>query len=287
MSGFFVFSTPGAAVNIDTSYERIGFQANGFGTVAAASSSVGTAGSWVHLPAEGAGGNTSTDLAGFMIQVQAGLASGTRYLLDIATGAAASEVAIMQQLWVLPGTIGTVPTTTPIIPLNIPANSRISVRLRSSSSNANASVSILGEKRTANHPPLYNTCDLLTTSNTSASWPNINIVPLVSTPNTGWTNTVNSLGSNYGALMLSFSATNTTPTNVQSFSVRTAIGGSNTTDGTFVSAVLGATILGTPFARPVPQVIYKSANSGLRIAAEVLAANTADPGCHVQYFGFR
>jgi hypothetical protein len=287
MSGFFVFSTPGAPTNIDTTYERIGFQSNGFGTSVAASSSIGTAGSWVHLAAEGAGGNTSAALAGFSIQVQAGTASGARYLLDVATGDSASEVAIIQQIYFVPGTIGTVPTTTPIIPLNIPANSRISVRFRSSAVSGNAAVSIIGEKRTANHPPLYNTCDLLTTSNTASSWPNINIVAPVATPNTGWTNVVNSLGSNYGALMLSFSQTNTAPTNVQSFSVRTAIGGSNTTDGTFVSAILGATLTGTPLVRPLHQIIYKSANSGLRVASEVLLANTVDPGFHVQYFGFR
>jgi hypothetical protein len=268
MSSFISFASGGSPVNINTSYEYIGITSVGAAT-ALTSGIANTKGLYTTLTA-----STSADIAGFWLLVNTSNGSGNRYLIDIATGAALSEVVLVPDVYSQPGTVGAGDQVV-FIPLNIAAGTRISARCQCNGATGTVNVAIIGEVRTANHPPLYNSCERVSSTpagSPQATTPSNTDITAVTTAATGWTEINASTARTYGALVAiaGIRVSGTAPTTAQSVSLRLATGAA-------ASEVLFAQT-STTVATANPAVprwpglpIYKSIPSGTRISGEVLA----------------
>lgn len=271
MSGYTSFaSSGGSPQNIDTSYERIGFTSTGTGTSVAAHATLNTKGAtYTTLIA-----STTNSIAGFWLFLQVSSASGARFLVDIATGAASSEVIILPDVPAQPGVAGGGGHVM-FIPLNIAAGTRVSARCQSSSSGASITVALLGEVRTANHPPLWSLGERV--SSTPAGTPqatfasNTNITG-VSTENTSWVEIADPTSRTYGALLATLSVATTNTAGVapaQAFSFRLATGAEG--NEVWFHSTLSSYLATAPTLGRFPGLpIYKSLASGTRLTGEVL-----------------
>lgn len=276
MSGFISYASGGSPSNIDTSYERAGFTATGTGTTITAGAPANTkAATYTTLAA-----STASAWAGFWVFIQTASTNGARYAIDIASGASTSEVDLVPNFPALPGTANT-GIVVAFVPLNVAAGTRLSARCKSSSASASCTVSLLGEVRTANHPPLWNSAEVVSSTpagSPTPSFPSNTNLTGVSTSDTGWTTIAASTARTYGALVtvLGTQTSEVAADTAQAVSFRLGTGGSGATDATwFFSTPCGAAITQPTIPRFPSLPIYKSIPSGTRLAGEVLMATTS------------
>lgn len=111
--------------------------ASSLATIATASGSVNTKGNWAQLIA-------ATARAAAWISVTISVPNGTRrYLVDIGIGAAASEVVIVPNLCFQPASGSNAYGYTALLPVSIPAGTRIAARCQSSSASATIQVQVV------------------------------------------------------------------------------------------------------------------------------------------------
>lgn len=270
MSGFISFGG-GSPQNIDTTYERVGFTATGTGTSIQAGAVANTkAATFTTLSAA-----TSGSFAGFWVFLQISSTSAARFLIDIAVGAAPSETVIVPDIFSTPGVVG-VGEQILFCPINVAAGTRISARSQSSTGSATIQVAIIGEIRTANHPPLYNNCERVTTNPTN-TFPSGTDIAGVATADTGWVTLKDPTARTYGAL-LSMIGTQTSATaadNAQSVSFRLATGAA-ASEVWFFSTLSNGPATTSPSMPRFPLIpIYKTIPSGTRLAGEILLTTTS------------
>jgi hypothetical protein len=129
------FSNMEGAGGIDV----LGFSSGStLGTTITASGSTNTKGSYSELVAA-----TSRDYMGFFIGTTGASATTKHHLLDIAIGAAGSEVVILSNLYILTTAMwSAVPTF--FLPINIPAGTRISARVQSATASSAFGLTLYG-----------------------------------------------------------------------------------------------------------------------------------------------
>ena len=268
MSGYTSFASGGSPVNIDTSYIYAGITSAGAATQLT-SGAINTKGSYVELTA-----STSADIAGFWLLINTANASANRYLIDIATGAAASEVVLVPDVYSQPGTLGAGDQVV-FIPLNITSGTRVSARCQCNGASGTVNVAVIGEVRTANHPPLYNSCERVSSTpagSPQATTPSNTDITAVTTAATGWTTINASTARDYGALVaiggprISAAA----PTTAQAVSLRLATGAA-ASEVLFAQTTTTVATANPAVARWPGLAVYKSIPSGTRISGEVLA----------------
>ena len=274
--GNFSSSGADAVANIDTSYIFGGITAAGAGTVVTSSASLNTKGAWVELNA-----STSANIAGFYLTIHTANSSSTRHLLDIGVGAAASEVVLVPDIFVLAGTIGG-GTQTIYIPMNILSGTRISARCQSSGASGSVQVVLTGEVRTADHPPLYDNCERFSSTpagSPQATLPSSTDLAVVTTANTGWTTINASTARTYGAVLaiLGLKVAATAPTTAQSVTLRIATGAA-ASEAVFFQLQSTVTTANPTIPRWSSFAVNKSIPSGTRVSGEVLGttAGVAD-----------
>jgi hypothetical protein len=266
-------SAPGGSpTNVNTTYETVGVFLSGpdagEGTTVTGGAANTKGAAWEQLTAA-----TTSDWAGFMVLVSAANSSGNRFLVDIATGALAAETVIIPNFFAFPSSVGA-GMSWAYFPLNVPAGTRISAKLQANGSGGNAQVSIVGEVRTANHPPLWNNCELLAAAWTTTTYPSATTITSVSAGNTGWTEVVASTARTYGAMVANMGpATGLNPTVARSLIYRLATGAAASEVAFY--ALPSGTIASNPYTgRPPLRPIFKSIPSGTRVSAEVISQTT-------------
>lgn len=265
---FNIFSSGASALaNPDNEYEY-GLGANHTG-LQITTGAAATPGSYGELIAA-----TSAAWAGFWLQVTAG--SNSRFLVDLATGAAAAETVVVPNVPVLPSTVGA-GVQLIFIPLNIAAGQRIAVRARCSSATQNLVVGVTGVKRNANSLPLFNNCESVAPAdltNTRASTTTITPVSNAS-PGTGWTTLTASAAHAYGAIIPFLGTGASNPATAQTIGLRLATGAASS-EAVFYEGLSATTAVNPYFGPRGAPTIYKAIPAGVRIAMETLVGTTGD-----------
>lgn len=228
MGSYLLPATSGAAQNLNASYESAGFVTAGVTAGAMTpipiSGTANTKGAWVELHS----GIDAAGWAGFYLFLNIANLSGNRYLVDIGTGVAASEVVRMPDVYSAPGTVVAGPQVV-YVPLNIAAGARVAARMQCSAIAGALTGAILGVIRNATSPPLWNNCERFTTTpagSPAATFPSDTDVTATVVAGTGWTVMKASTARTYGAIMPSMSVqkSGTVPTTAQPVTLRTAVG---------------------------------------------------------------
>lgn len=260
----------GAPANIDATYEFPGL-VNGSGVSVQASASVNVMGAWAELIAATAGA-----YAGFWIIIQAASTSSARFLVEIGIGAAAAETVIIPGIPATPATAGNGEVVL-FVPLNVPAGSRLSARCQSATGSATIAVSLIAEIRNANHAPLYDNCERISSVPSGTYASNLDVA-FVTATNTGWTTVAASTARAYGAVlvMAGLRASTTAPATAQQFSMRLGLGGSGATDATLFFKAPSSTLAATPVGGRCPGFLARKAiAASSRLAVEFVAATAA------------
>jgi len=267
MSGYTSFASGGSPVNIDTSYIYAGITSAGAATQLTGGA-INTKGSYVELT-----DSTSADIAGFWLLINTANASANRYLIDIATGAATSEVVLVPDVYSQPGTLGAGDQVV-FIPLNITSGTRVSARCQCNGASGTVNVAVIGEVRTANHPPLYNSCERVSSTpagSPQATTPSNTDLTGVVTAGTGWTTINASTARTYGALVaiMGIRVSGAAPTTAQPGSLRLATGAA-TAETLFAQTPSTMNTANPAVPRWPGLPIYKSIPANTRISGEVL-----------------
>lgn len=280
MSGYLPFGVGGAPANIDTTYEGIGFGATGGPTALAGGAANTKAASFTTLSA-----SLANDIAGFWLFMSISSGSSSRSLLDIATGAADAEVVKVPDVFGLMNVVGS-GAAVMFMPLNLSAGERVSARVQGNGVGGAASVALLGEVRTANHPPLWDNCELLAAADNANTRAGSISVPAVGVVNTGWA-TLGTTARPYGAVLANLAGGASNPATAQSMSLRLGLGGSGAGDATWFASTPWNVNTANPAVPRFPGIpIYKAIPAGIRVAAEILCDTPGSDGYFPQLFGF-
>jgi len=268
MSGYTSFASGGSPVNIDTSYIYAGITSTGTGTTLTSSGTANTKGSYVELT-----DSTSADIAGFWLLIATTNSAANRYLIDIATGGSGSETVLVPDVYSQPGTIGAGDQVI-FVPLNIASGTRIAARCQCNGSSGTVAVAIVGEVRTANHPPLYNSCERVSSTpagSPQATTPSNTDLSGVVTAGTRWTTINASTARTSGALVaiMGIRVSGAAPTTAQPGSLRLATGAA-TAETLFAQTPSTMNTANPAVPRWPGLPIYKSIPANTRISGEVL-----------------
>ena len=277
MSQYISFASSGSPTNLNTTYETIGVTSGGAGTTLTGGAA-NTKGSYTEISAA-----TSSAWKGFWVSISSSNSAGNRFLVDIATGAAASETIIISNMYCQPGTTG-FGVQALWMPMSLAAGVRVSARCQSNGASGTVQVSLIGEVSTSNSRPMFASSELLVAADTTNTRASAVSITSVGTAGTGWTQVVASTAREYGAFVPNIGVTGTVPTVAQSLSYRLATGAA-ASEVLFWSGS-AATGAGTPYTGRMPGfVIYRTTAASTRVAAEVLVGSAGDTFAP-QVYGF-
>lgn len=268
MSQYISFASSGSPTNLNTTYETVGVTSAGAGTVIT-TGGAHTKGSYVELSA-----STSGAWSGFWVMVTSSSAGSGRFLIDIATGAAASETVLIPNIFAYPSTVGA-GVQTLWFPVNVAAGTRISARCQASSAGVTCQIAVMGEVTTANSRPMFTSVELLVAADTTNTRPSAVSITSVGTAGTGWTEIVASTARQYEALVPNLGVTGTLPTTAQTINFRLATGAA-ASEVLFWSSLLSTIAANAYTGRMTNTPIYRTTASGTRVSGEVLVGAAGD-----------
>lgn len=268
----------GAAQNPNYTYEPVGYVANdGSGKVITAGS--GTAkGGYEELSAA-----TADDWSGFVVNFGVASSSSNRYLVDIAIGAAASEVVILPNVYIQPSTLQGY--TSFRVPLQVPAGSRVAVRCSSSQNGGTMKVGITGLVANAANPPGFTTATAIVAADTGNVRPS-SISVSATTSATTWTELEDVTAAEYGAFLMIASENATPGTSGQGLRMSLATGAA-AAETAIGGGELQSNTANPLLARAILPLIETTAAAGVRLSANIQAAVPGTDTYFVGLIGFR
>lgn len=277
MGQYINFASGGAITNLDTTYETVGITSVGAGTLVTGGAANTKGAAYTQLSA-----STASAWSGFWVMITAANSSGNRYLIDIGTGAAAAEVALVPNIFAYPSTAGS-GVQALFFPINVAAGTRISARVQSNGGSGSCQIAVMGEVSVAGSRPMYASVELLAAADTANTRPSSVSITSVNSAGTGWTQVVASTARQYGALIPNLGVTGSLPATAQSLSYRLATGAAAS------EVLFWQTLLSTAAANPYTgrmtnTPIYRTTPISTRVSAEVLV-NTAGDTFSPQIYG--
>lgn len=259
MSGYTSFASGGGSpVNLDNTYESLGFTTTFVGTACTSGNgSKGTTSATL--------GTTSAAYSGFWLYVAWASTSNSRYLMDVSFDGGSTWA--IQNFYVEPSTSGT--SVAPYwFPMNVPVSSDI--RIRSQSTGATTFRAwVQGALTNANSAPMFNTFTALNADTTNTR-PSGGDITMVNNASTTFTTILDPTVATYGALMAVIGAPSTgAVTTLQTVMLNIGVGAAAS------EVVIGRLAAGAQNAsaasfRAQPGVtLLKTIASGARLSAQV------------------
>lgn len=279
MSGFTSFAAAaGANQNLDNSYETIGYDTNGVGTLVSANGSAHTKGAYASAQLSAA---TANAWAGFYLMIGTGSASTSRQIMDISfDGGSTTHVP---NLYYEPNSNNGLIMVW--IPLAVAAGSQVMARIQASAGSQTVRLGIIGVVRNSQSAPMYTTMTALAvdTTNTRAGTSSIS---MQNNAGTTYGTIVASTGAQYSAFLFSPGHSGTNPATAQNALLRFATGAA-ASEVEF--GLAGATILNsaTPFniSRQMPSY-ERTIASGTRLSVKPLVATPGTDTLFMAAYGF-
>lgn len=262
----------GSIPNLDTSIEKIGFDA-GAGTVVA-SAGANVKGTPIQLKAA-----TDDPIAGFYLLPASASTAAARFLADLSFDGGATWA--IENIFIQPGSTIYGVTGPLYFPMNIPDGANVYARVQAGNSGGSLRLAILGEKRAASSPPLFDICDALVEPDLAATYPGGDTIPLTG----AWTDVADPTAEDYGAITANF-GTAYAPALTQAVGLGVGLGAPGAE--VEISASIGGVATANPYIRgaTLPPV-FKAIPAGSRLPLRAWAATPGSDLLLGQLFGFR